>query len=152
MGEAEWCWGMDDFWIPVTSTLTLNTGIWVSPLKKQDRCGVRLKWCREPEGLIEHIELWFSGLSRCYEEWQGVTSGLSGLMVAHFLPYGKHEDRAAGCPLCLSMLPLLEVLCVYLSMHNDIANINPYGDNLCGCSLHFSYLSKAVRQGCGVMR
>lgn len=43
--------------------------------KKQDRCGVRLKWCTEPEGLMEHIELWFSGLSRFYKEWRTVISG-----------------------------------------------------------------------------
>lgn len=51
-------------------------GIWVSTSKTTySRCGVRLKCCGEPQGLIEHIELRFSGLSRCSEDSQAVISG-----------------------------------------------------------------------------
>lgn len=51
-------------------------GIWVSTSKTTySRCGVRLKCCGEPQGLIEHIELRFSGLSRCSEDSQAAISG-----------------------------------------------------------------------------
>lgn len=53
-----------------------HRGIWVSTSKTTySRCGVRLKCCGEPQGLIEHIELRFSGLSRCSEDSQAVISG-----------------------------------------------------------------------------
>lgn len=158
--EAEWCWGMDDFWIPGASAATLNTGVFGSALKKtkpkqkkRDRFGVRLKWWSESEGLMEHIELWFCGLSRflgriadshfrafffvcvCVSSW---------LLIFLFIKGNtKREHRRALC----EHLPL----CVCLPMHDSAANINPYGDNLCGCSLHFSDLSQWVKQRRRVM-
>lgn len=41
--------------------------------------------------------------------------------------------------------------CVCLPMHNDIGSINPYGDDLSSARLLFSYLSRAVKQTCGLM-
>lgn len=58
-------------------------GIWVSTSKTTySRCGVRLKCCGEPQGLIEHIEPRFSGLSRCSEDSQ---AGISGPLLASWL-------------------------------------------------------------------
>lgn len=112
--EAEWCWGMDDFWIPGASAATLNTGVFGSALKKtktkqkkQDRFGVRLKWWSESEGLMEHIELWFCGLSRFLGRIADshfraffFCVCVCVLVVAHFSIYErKYKEGAPACPL-----------------------------------------------------
>lgn len=100
---------------------------------------------------MEHIELWFSGLSRCYKEWQEDISGmLFCLMVAHFSCSIREWHRSAWLLFVVCMF-LPGKQCVCLSMHDQIANINPYVDNLYGYSLHFTYMSRGVNQGCGVM-
>lgn len=119
-------------------------GIWVSTSKTTySRCGVRLKCCGEPQGLLEHIELRFSGLSRCSEDWQAVILG--PLLASWLLILLTKSIRL----LFMGIFPASE--CAFLPMHNGTVSINPYGDNLCSGRLQFSYLSRAVRQRCGLM-
>lgn len=66
--------------------------IWVSPLKT--RCGVILKWCKEPEGLIEHIELWFSGLSRCSKNQKKRTADVLFMLFTFLF---RREKKSILC-------------------------------------------------------
>ena len=170
--SVRWLWGwavLKNGWLLNPRSLggvSEHWGIWVSPLKKkkkkkkQDRCGVRLKWCTEPEGLMEHIELWFSGLSRFYKEWWTVVAGgffASWMLIFSLLFLLVDNDakaqRAALLCLCVWMFLLRTIWSVFVyPCTTQPQNINLYGDNLYGRSLHFSYLWRGEEEeGCGVM-
>lgn len=96
---------------------------------------MRLKWCTEPEGLMEHIELWFSGLSRFYKEWRTVISGgFFRLMDAHFFYFfllvdndAKAQRAALLCP-CVWMFLLRTFWSVFVYPCTiQPQNINLYG-------------------------
>ena len=134
-----------------------HQSIWVSPLKPRERCGYEIEVVQRARGINTAYWAVISGLSRCYTEWADrhfwIFFPFFYLMVVYFScsVNGWYKGiRSTWLPFVFvhATVSASEVLCVCQSMHDRIANINPYVDELqCMVAVYISVFRRGESSG-----